>query len=603
MNGRRIRTTRAISAVRRIVVPIVFVLAWGIAADGPVPSPDALRANEPSASGETNDVSSSELAERERRLAEQYRRFELLLARLSETTQLTDPERASLLEKARAESRRRLIRERLDEIAAKLEQGDLSTAIENQEEVGARLKELLEILEQGNRSDTQQARREAIKQLLRDIGEILGEQRRLYAKTFSDPDTHSLGKPQGDIARRTGELAKRAEAQAGDDAERSGESSPSDEPEKDGSKTPSSQDDHEPQSSSEPPSQARPDSRAESSENDRNSSQSQKGQENAQSGDGNSSQNQEQGNSGNTEGASEHSPPSGQSSESSTPHTPGTESGSQSQSPAGKALEQAQQRMWEAQRALEEARREGAQAKQEEAMRKLEEAKAELERILRQMREEEIGRLLTMLDVRIRRMLAMQREVYDATKTLDQVPLDERTRSDALEASRLGTRESEIVLEADRTLLVLKDDGTAVAVPEALRQARDDMKEVAERLTRADVGKLTQSIEEDIILGLEELLQAIAEAKKELEENRQQPQQSGEASGEMEQPLVDLIAELRVIRNLQVRINRRTEALLDLLPAPPQEPSEDLKDALKELSDREATVESITRELMKRAKQ
>ncbi len=606
MNGRCIRTTRAGFGTPQWFGPIAVAFVVMVLGTVAAFSSRTLCAEESIASETALDTAPSALAERERRLAEQYRRFELLLARLAETSQLTDPERASLLEKARAESRRRLIRERLQEIAAKLEQGDLSTAVEDQEEVGARLKELLEILERGNRSDADNDRREAIKQLLRDIGEILGEQRRLYAKTFSDPDMRALGTQQGDLARRTAEAAQQAEAQA-DNGGKSDRQSAEGSSKEGAQKPPASQDGGDPNSSQQGRSKgSTPDTPSDASEGKQeNSGQSSSNQEKAEPNGGSAQDDRSNGQQQESSGEQKGSPSSSseQSSGSATPGSGGDQAPPQAQTPAGKALQQAQQRMWEAQRALEEARREGAREKQEEAIRKLEEAKAELERILRQMREEEIGRLLTMLDVRIRRMLAMQREVYDATKRLDQVPLEERTRSDVLEASRLGTRESEIVLEADRTLLVLKDDGTAVAVPEALRQARSDMQDVADRLSQADVGKLTQSIEEDIILALEELLQAIAEAKKELEENKQQPQQPGQSPGQMEQPLVDIIAELRVIRNLQVRINRRTNTLLGLLPEPPQEPSQDLKDALKELSDREAVVESITRELMKRVKQ
>ena len=71
--------------------------------------------------------------------------------------------------------------------------------------------------------------------------------------------------------------------------------------------------------------------------------------------------------------------------------------------------------MKEAEKKLEEAEREGAVEKQEEAIRELEQAKAELEEILRQLREEEIVRMLAMLEARFRKMLELQREVYDGT--------------------------------------------------------------------------------------------------------------------------------------------------------------------------------------------
>ena len=54
---------------------------------------------------------------------------------------------------------------------------------------------------------------------------------------------------------------------------------------------------------------------------------------------------------------------------------------------------------------LEEAKRKDAAEEQQEAIRELEQAKAELEKILRQLREEELERMLVMLEARFRKML------------------------------------------------------------------------------------------------------------------------------------------------------------------------------------------------------
>ena len=59
-----------------------------------------------------------------------------------------------------------------------------------------------------------------------------------------------------------------------------------------------------------------------------------------------------------------------------------------------KRLDTAQKRMIEAEDKLKEAQRHGAGEKQEQAIRELQLAKAKLEEILRQLREEEIGRML-----------------------------------------------------------------------------------------------------------------------------------------------------------------------------------------------------------------
>ncbi len=141
--------------------------------------------------------------------------------------------------------------------------------------------------------------------------------------------------------------------------------------------------------------------------------------------------------------------------------------------------------MREAEKKLEEAQRKGAVEKQEEAIRELEQAKADLEEILRQLREEEIERMLAMLEARFPKMLQMQRDVLEGHVAAGQgARRPSATHNHEIEAGRLSSKEAEIVLEADKALMLLREDGTAVAFPEALGQARQDMQQVVERLAR-----------------------------------------------------------------------------------------------------------------------
>ena len=72
--------------------------------------------------------------------------------------------------------------------------------------------------------------------------------------------------------------------------------------------------------------------------------------------------------------------------------------------------------MEEAKKRLEKAKKEGAVDEQEKALRELDTAKAELEEILRQLREEEMKRLLAMLEARFHKVLQIQREIYAGTR-------------------------------------------------------------------------------------------------------------------------------------------------------------------------------------------
>ena len=94
--------------------------------------------------------------------------------------------------------------------------------------------------------------------------------------------------------------------------------------------------------------------------------------------------------------------------------------------------------------------------KQEEAIRELEQARSALEQILRQLREEEVQRMLVSLEARFAKMLQMQREVLEGTVRLDKIPQPERTHEHEIQAGRLSSKEAEIDLEAEKALTLLR---------------------------------------------------------------------------------------------------------------------------------------------------
>ena len=259
------------------------------------------------------------------------------------------------------------------------------------------------------------------------------------------------------------------------------------------------------------------------------------------------------------------------------------------------AVEQAQKKMQAATEKLQQAQKEEAVKKQEEAIAALEKAKAELARVLRQLREEEIERVLALLEARFRKILRLQKKVYEQPVTLDRTSEEDRDRSFEIEANRLSEKESKIVALVDATLVLFRNEGSAVALPEASLQLREDMEMVMVRLDQAETGMLTQQLMEDILESLEEILGAIERSQEE-QKQRQQSDQAGR-SGTMEQPLVDLLAELKMIRSLQWRVNRRTAMYQEVLLAGRSSREKLLAD-LRKLADRQARIERIARDIV-----
>src|SRR5204863_2750725 len=101
------------------------------------------------------------------------------------------------------------------------------------------------------------------------------------------------------------------------------------------------------------------------------------------------------------------------------------------------------------------------------ALKELEAAKKKLEELLKQMREEEIERLLADLEKRCRYMLALQIEVRDGTVTLDKDVLKTQDKkpdvTHSARGNKLRDKEEEILREADAALNIVRTEGSAVA--------------------------------------------------------------------------------------------------------------------------------------------
>jgi hypothetical protein len=233
----------------------------------------------------------------------------------------------------------------------------------------------------------------------------------------------------------------------------------------------------------------------------------------------------------------------------------------------------------------------------------LEQAKAELEEILRQMREEEVQRTLADLESRFRKMLEWQIKVYEDTRALDQLPADEKANQQVVQSGKLSLDERKILAETDKALLLLREEGSSVAFPEAVEQMRSDMESVVDRLTQVKIDPITLGLEEDIVAALEEIVAALQKAQQDAEQRRQQQQQQQQQPTDPEDtPLVDAIAELKMIRTLQVRVNKRTTDYSKRLADPEHEvgqaTQQDLLGGLRDLAGRELRIRQLTRDIV-----
>jgi hypothetical protein len=269
------------------------------------------------------------------------------------------------------------------------------------------------------------------------------------------------------------------------------------------------------------------------------------------------------------------------------------------QARARKRIQEAADQMGKAEQKIVQKKNDDALPPEDKAISELEKAKKKLEDLLRQMREEEMERLLAALQARCERMLAMQIRVYDGTvglqKAIDTNADKKANRNNQQTSLKLSDDEKDIVVEADKAIAMLEAEGSAVAFPEVFKQVREDMKHVQTRLGVVDSGKVTQAIEEDIISTLKEMIEALKKARQELDQRKSPP---GQPPPNQDQKLLDKIAELKMIRAMQVRVNTRT-TMYGRQYQGEQTNDTILRRELRDLSDRQDRIFEVTNRIVR----
>jgi hypothetical protein len=279
---------------------------------------------------------------------------------------------------------------------------------------------------------------------------------------------------------------------------------------------------------------------------------------------------------------------------------------SQNQPPPSSQDQQAQKKIQEAidgQKKVEDNlnkdKREDASKKTDDVIAKLEELKKDLQKRLQQRREEELERLLANLQARCQRMLAMQIEVQSGTKRVWSVILtlenQKPSRAEEQTSQQLSNREGDIVKEANKTLQLLSSEGSAVAFAMSLENVRDDMANIEKRLDKYDDGEFTQQMEQDVIDALKEMIEALKKAIQDNKDKKNNPKPSQQGP-QPPQKLLDLLAELKLIRSQQVQVNKRT---LDYSKHYQGEQTDDtlLQKELEQLSKRQSKLEDMLKKI------
>jgi len=472
-------------------------------------------------------------------LANRFERFQKTMRKMAEQMRSNDPERADLLLRAISRSQEDRVVGQMRLIEQLLNNKQFGDSVARQEDLLKNLHVLLDLLQSENRLSEIDAERKRIQGLLRDVNRLVGKEKDARAINERGGNGERATDKQGDVKGETEGVISKIDQQ---DADKAGEDKPGEG--KPGEGKPGEGKPGEGKPGEEKPGEEKP-------------------------GEGKPGEGK----------PGEGKPGEGK---------PGD------QTPGREELEKARDEMQKAIDELRKKNRDTASRHQDEAIRELLEAKEKLEEILRQLREEEKKLMLAALEARFRKMLGMQLLVYQDTVRLNK-SASAADKSLPARSKQLARSEEEIVTEVDKALILLREEGSSVAFPEAALAIREDMVAIVGLLDDTKTGELTQTLEQSVIEALEEMVDAL---QKEMEKQKEQEQKEGKPQEGMpkDKPLVDALAELKMLRSLQLRVNRRTRQLGRMIDGDQAE-NADLLDQLQTLSRRQARIQQATYDL------
>lgn len=240
----------------------------------------------------------------------------------------------------------------------------------------------------------------------------------------------------------------------------------------------------------------------------------------------------------------------------------------------------------------------GANVEQKKAEDQLNEAKKEVEKRLAELGEKPEDEALERLERIFGEMLARQQPATAQTaqfETERQGATGELRRAERITIRRLSQEETELAALAEKALGLIEEDGTTVSFPVVVEEMRENLMQISQRIEKQDTGVSTQTMQKDVEKTLEELIEALKIAKK-----------SGGGSGECKggnckPPLLPNTAELKLIRQLQLRVNRRTA---DFQKARPQgDLDEARKNEIKRLAGLQKNIGVMVREILSRTQE
>ncbi len=276
-----------------------------------------------------------------------------------------------------------------------------------------------------------------------------------------------------------------------------------------------------------------------------------------------------------------------------------------SQSPesgeSGEQLDQAAESMDQASEDLDKENADAAKKAQEEALAKLkntkEQLKKEEERLARLKREQEMENMMASL-TQVKE--AQEKINGDTAKIESGREKSESRRQKKLVEQKvepLAARQGDLADQVDALNQKLKEEYARVFTF-ILKNVSADMRQVRDSLIKElETGSYTQFLEKEIVTDIDRLIGAL---KDEMEKPEPKDSPPGGSQPQQGKPrLVPTVAELRMLKGMQLDVNKGTKDMEDIRKASGGNLNESWRKALDRLLQKQGSVSRMTGELIK----
>ncbi|MEE9394568.1 MAG: hypothetical protein V3W41_18905, partial [Planctomycetota bacterium] len=239
------------------------------------------------------------------------------------------------------------------------------------------------------------------------------------------------------------------------------------------------------------------------------------------------------------------------------------------QSPkAAEALQQASRSMEKASQSMnreeqDEEQSEQTEQEQEQAEEYLDQAREELEDQEENYEDLQQEELLYNVRKECEQLLEEQKSINSVTTSL-QAKREKRgsfSRAMKKELRGLSLRQSKSKDRLEEINTAIKEE-QVLAFSFVMDELIRDMEKSAKSLSKRKTNLFTSALQEDIVSNLELLLQTIDDEMKARQQREQEPEEEKpDEQAPQKEPLVNRMAELVLLRNMQARVNEVTKAL------------------------------------------